>query len=122
MRRQTAQVPATQCAGSESRQHHQLEHRSQCAVPVTGTSHAPVDVDSGDSESTSVEVIEEAVVHTSRQEMLTELSETSSKNRKTPFSLPSTSSGLHQSTDKQKQQLSAMFLSILHRQSALFWS
>ena len=99
-----------QFAGSESRQHHQLECRSQCAVPVTGTSHAPVDVDCSDSESTSIAVIEEeAVVHTSRQEMLTERSDTSVKNRKTPFSLPSTSSGLHQPTDEQKQQLSAMF-------------
>ena len=80
-----------QFAGSESRQHHQWERRSQCAVPVIGTSHTPVDVDSSDSESTSVEVIEEeAVVHTSRQEMLTERSETSVKNRKTPFSIPST--------------------------------
>ena len=35
-----------QFAGSESRQHHQLERRSQCAVPDTGTLHAPVDVDS----------------------------------------------------------------------------
>ena len=40
---------------------------------------------------------------------ITERSETSVKNRKIPFSLPSTSSGLHQPTDDQKQQLSAMF-------------
>ena len=80
---------------------------SDSTVPVSGTSRAPADFVSSDSESTSVDVLEEdAVVHTCRQEVPIEQSV---DNRKITFSPPSTSSDIHQPTEEQQQQLVAMF-------------
>ena len=96
-------------ASRESRKHHHLEDHphSDSTVPVSGTSRAPADFVSSDSESTSVDVLEEdAVIHTSRQEVPIEQSV---DNRKITFSPPSTSFDIHQPTEEQQQQLVAMF-------------